>query len=359
MDRLSRGVVRVYGIGGMSVVQNKYAIPIAGHGSGVIYSADCLVLTNHHVVGSAITLGAKFEGGTEVAPATIVAASEKDDIAVLLVDRPSCLDWIDVFGRSERQLKRGTTLSILGFPLDPSVRAASLVTGIVSRYVDREGGGQWIQTSAPVNPGNSGGPSFTKDGRFTGLVVAKSARGEGMGFVIPVEVVDAMVRSSVTQDSLARARAQMRGEEWTARRTLIEVGVQIIEARKKSLEDVLFYAKDQEKAKLNKLAASRSSLSPDVLVMLAGVTWNAGVVLLEKFASTRLEAQRSEGARLVGVAAELVVGAARRKPALAQNQFVTGLKALYGRIADSLAAGSTQPAASQPEGEPKKPTLEQ
>jgi hypothetical protein len=357
MDRLSRGVVRIYGIGGMQVVQNKYAIPIAGHGSGVVYSADCMVLTNHHVVGKAITLGAKFENGTKVYPAVLVAASEKEDIAVLVIDRPSCPDWIDVFGRMERQLKRGTTLSILGFPLDPSVRAASLVTGIVSRYVDREGGGgQLIQTTAPVNPGNSGGPSFTQDGRFTGLVVAKSARGEGMGFVIPAGTVEAMVRGSVAAESIQRARAQMRGEDWSANRTLIEVGVQIIEARKKTLTDVLFYAKDREKAKLAKLAASRSSLSPDVLVMLAGVTWNAGVVMIEKYATTKFEAHRAEGMKLVGTAAELIVGAARRKPALAVNPFVMGLKALYSRIADQLAAAEAAAAASQPTPAPADPS---
>jgi serine protease Do len=149
----------------------------AGSGSGFIISSDGLAVTNNHVVTGAATLEV-FIGGdtTKGYNATVVGVSECNDLAVIDIDAPGDLprfDWYD------GEVKAGLDVYAAGFPLgDPEF---TLTKGIVAKA---KAGGDLTGTSsidhtiehdANIQPGNSGGPLLTTDGKVAGVNYAGGA----------------------------------------------------------------------------------------------------------------------------------------------------------------------------------------
>jgi putative serine protease PepD len=176
----------------------------AGEGSGVIISADGLIMTNNHVLaaGRGGGLQAVFSDG-RVAPVSLVGAAPAADIAVVRAAGVTGLAPA-VLGDSDR-LRQGQAVVAVGSPLGLS---GTVTTGIVSalqRPVAAGGSGAGedstldaLQTDAAINPGNSGGPLADAQGHVIGLNTAiasvpsggASAGQEGgsigLGFAIPV-----------------------------------------------------------------------------------------------------------------------------------------------------------------------------
>jgi putative serine protease PepD len=176
----------------------------AGEGSGVIISADGLIMTNNHVLaaGRGGGLQAVFSDG-RVAPVSLVGAAPAADIAVVRATGVNGLAPA-VLGDSDR-LRQGQAVVAVGSPLGLS---GTVTTGIVSalqRPVAAGGSGAGedstldaIQTDAAINPGNSGGPLADSQGHVIGVNTAiasvpsggASAGQEGgsigLGFAIPV-----------------------------------------------------------------------------------------------------------------------------------------------------------------------------
>lgn len=178
--RLDASVVRVFvkGPQGMS------------SGTGFVVNRDGTVVTNFHVVkahlrrGWTVSVEDRLAGGEEHLPAELVQAFPGEDLAILHVaglDRPP----VTFPGPDEAAPANGVEIFALGFPgaadrLGPQDQA-SLVPGIVSRTFE----GPWqpgapslriIQHTAPVNPGNSGGPLADRCGRVIGINTQREAR---------------------------------------------------------------------------------------------------------------------------------------------------------------------------------------
>jgi serine protease Do len=149
----------------------------AGSGSGFIISSDGLAVTNNHVVTGAATLEV-FIGGdtTKGYNATVVGVSECNDLAVIDIDAPEDLprfEWYD------GEIKAGLDVYAAGYPLgDPEF---TLTKGIVAKA---KAGGDLTGTSsidhtiehdANIQPGNSGGPLLTTDGKVAGINYAGGA----------------------------------------------------------------------------------------------------------------------------------------------------------------------------------------
>ena len=175
----------------------------SGEGSGVVLSADGLILTNNHVVEAAANGGqitVVFADGTR-ATGSIVGRDPSSDIAVVRAANVSGLAAAEL-GRSD-DLAVGQQVIAVGSPLGLS---GTVTTGIVSalnRPV-RSGGESSdqttvmdaIQTDAAINPGNSGGPLVDTDGRVIGInsaiaTVSNNGAGGsiGLGFAIPIDQV--------------------------------------------------------------------------------------------------------------------------------------------------------------------------
>ena len=162
-------------------------------GSGVIISQDGYIATNNHVIDGANEIKVRLSDGTEY-EAVLVGADQETDLAVVKVDADG-LTAVRL-GDSDT-LKVGETAIAIGNPL--GTLGGTVTTGIVSA-LNREITidsymMSLIQTSAPVNSGNSGGGLFNEKGELIGIVNAKSGgtRGgttvEGLGFAIPVNTV--------------------------------------------------------------------------------------------------------------------------------------------------------------------------
>ncbi len=162
----------------------------SGAGSGVIISADGVIVTNNHVVSGANTITVTLKDGTEY-PAKLLGTDSDSDIAVIKIEASNlpCA----LVGNSD-ELKVGQEVLAIGNPLGEL--GGTVTNGIVSalaREIDIDGSMMTvIQTNAEVNPGNSGGGLFNLYGELIGIVNAKSTSTssgtavEGIGFAIPV-----------------------------------------------------------------------------------------------------------------------------------------------------------------------------
>lgn len=160
-----------------------------GYGTGFFISADGYIATNHHVIADATTVSVKLYSGKSL-QATVVGSSASDDLAVLKIDgnRYPCVQ----FGDSD-SLKVGERAVAIGHPSGEDA-PWSTTQGIISalnREITVTGNGTieeltMIQTDAPVNPGNSGGPLFNSRGEVIGIVTRKLTNNEGIGFAIPM-----------------------------------------------------------------------------------------------------------------------------------------------------------------------------
>ncbi len=165
-------------------------------GSGVVLTADGAVLTNNHVVdGSSGPISVTLADGTRHT-ATVVGTAPSYDLAVLRTQNVSGLPAATL-GRSA-DLQVGQQVVAIG---SPQGLTGTVTTGIISalnRTVGVPGdNGQAVvynglQTDAPINQGNSGGPLVNLDGQVIGINSAIATAGQssgsiGLGFTIPID----------------------------------------------------------------------------------------------------------------------------------------------------------------------------
>ncbi len=168
-----------------------------GAGSGFVWDGAGHVVTNFHVVQGAERIAVRLDSGESVA-ATLVGAAPDYDLAVLkLSSAPAGLRPIPV--GDSANLKVGQAVFAIGNPFGLS---RSLSTGVVSalnRHLPTASGREIqgvIQTDAAINPGNSGGPLLDSAGRLIGVntaIVSGSGSSAGVGFAIPVDIVNRVV----------------------------------------------------------------------------------------------------------------------------------------------------------------------
>jgi S1-C subfamily serine protease len=124
------------------------------------------VLTNAHVAGKCTTITVTRQGGAPV-PASLVKADTSNDLAVLITQpSPSVAAF-----RSGRPVRAGETVVAFGFPLSSMLASGGIVTnGSISALSGLGDDSRYLQISAPVQPGNSGGPLLDSSGNIVGVV---------------------------------------------------------------------------------------------------------------------------------------------------------------------------------------------
>jgi len=168
----------------------------ASLGSGVIYSSDGFIITNHHVIERAvedeIPITVRLASG-DVFDAEIVGSDELNDLAVLRIDRDG-LPAINLRPADE-PLRVGETVVAVGSPfgLDTSVTAGIISAVNRELRIDAAAGNvipSVIQTDAAINPGNSGGALVDSQGRLVGIntaIFTQSGANQGVGFAVSWE----------------------------------------------------------------------------------------------------------------------------------------------------------------------------
>lgn len=154
-------------------------------GSGVVISADGIILTNAHVVESAVSIEARFSDNS-VYEAEVIGISPELDLAVLQLNTKN-LPAISI-GTSQ-DLLLGETAIAIGNPFGLGHTVTTGVISAIDRPLETEKRiyQDFIQTDASINPGNSGGPLINILGELIGINTAIRSGAEGIGFAIPVD----------------------------------------------------------------------------------------------------------------------------------------------------------------------------
>ncbi|MBS0409701.1 MAG: Do family serine endopeptidase [Proteobacteria bacterium] len=171
-------------------------------GSGFFISPDGYIVTNNHVVENAEDIKVVMKDGKEL-KGTIVGRDEGTDLAVIKVEghnfayvdfennaRPRVGDWVLAVG-------------------NPFSLGSTATAGIVSAY-GRDIGEtfvDYIQIDAPINRGNSGGPTFDTYGRVIGVntaIFSPSGGSVGIGFAIPADVADNITKQLIAGGKITR-----------------------------------------------------------------------------------------------------------------------------------------------------------
>jgi serine protease Do len=158
-------------------------------GSGFFISDDGYAVTSHHVIGDAETVEVTTADGT-IYQAKVVGADQASDLALIKLDGGVGLPFVGFASKAPRvgdwALAVGNSLGLSG----------TVTLGIVSAK-DRDIG-QWpyndfIQLDAPINLGNSGGPTFDIEGNVIGVNTGIYSPSVGIGFAIPVDTAKAVI----------------------------------------------------------------------------------------------------------------------------------------------------------------------
>lgn len=186
LDPVSAAVAHAAEVVGPSVVQIAHGgRGRGGMGSGFVWDATGLLLTNAHVVQGAESVAVAFPDGRQRS-GTVVGADAGYDLAVVRVQGGAELRPV-AFGDSDA-LRPGQAVIAVGNPYGLSWTVTFGVVGALERALPGPGGlplDGMVQTDAAINPGNSGGPLALLDGGVVGVTTAMLAGGQGLGFAIP------------------------------------------------------------------------------------------------------------------------------------------------------------------------------
>ncbi len=195
-------VVRIFeqGVDPNSIDQNQQT---EGIGSGIIYDANGWILTNRHVVSGASSLTVELKDGTQY-PGKVYGVDTLTDLAIVKIEASGLP--AATMGDSGA-LKVGQLVVAIGSPLGTfSNTVTSGIVSAVGRSIETDGGTlhNLIQTDAAINPGNSGGPLLDSTGAVIGINTAIAKDASGIGFAIPVNIAEPIMRQAVAGQQLRR-----------------------------------------------------------------------------------------------------------------------------------------------------------
>ncbi len=180
-----------------------------GIGSGVVISPDGYIVTNNHVIDGAVDIRVTTSD-RRVLKAKLVGTDPLTDLAVIKVDAkdlPS-VPWGD-----STDVRPGQTVLAFGNPFGLRFTVTRGIVSAVNRpnpdASDPRKAGQFIQTDAAINQGNSGGPLVNARGEVVGIntfLISPSGSFAGMGFAIPTKIAKPAVESLIHDGKVSHSR---------------------------------------------------------------------------------------------------------------------------------------------------------
>ena len=157
---------------------DKQAPPSAGSrtarsksGTGFVVSASGHIVTNNHVISGCADIKGNLTGEAAIT-LRVVSSDANNDLALL--QAPSTTAFKDFARIRDRSIRSGDSVVAIGFPYHGMLTSDfTVTTGIVSSLSGMRNDTRFLQISAPVQPGNSGGPLFDATGQIVGVVTGK------------------------------------------------------------------------------------------------------------------------------------------------------------------------------------------
>jgi len=210
LDAYSRAVISVVDRVGPSVVSVTVGKPgqqrqpeQTGNGSGVVVAPDGYILTNDHVIHHAKSIAVSLTDGTSLS-ATLVGKDPATDLAVIRAETSYLsASTLDQTGR----LRVGQLVIAMGNPFGFESTVSTGVVSALGRALRSRSGSlieSIIQHTAPLNPGNSGGPLVDTAGNVVGINTAIIAMAQGIGFAIPANTAMWVVSQLLTHGRVRR-----------------------------------------------------------------------------------------------------------------------------------------------------------
>ena len=229
LDAYSRAVVSVVDTVSPSVVSVLIGKPSrhggpeqAGAGSGVVVAPDGYILTNDHVVQSAGPVTVRLTDGASLS-ATVVGNDPATDLAVIRAD--TAYLTAAMLGDSS-QLRAGQLVIAMGNPFGFQSTVSTGVISALGRALRSRLGRlieNIIQHTAPLNPGNSGGPLLDSGGKVVGINTAIIALAQGIGFSVPSNTAKWVVSQLLTHGRVRRGFLGIAGRQRPLLRRLVRL----------------------------------------------------------------------------------------------------------------------------------------
>ena len=205
-------------------------VPQEGTGSGFLYDTEGHIITNYHVIEGASEVEVLLADGGAY-PATFVGADAYYDLAVIRI-APEQISASPLPLAGQEPPRVGQQVIAIGNPFGLD---QTLTTGVISalgRTIESASGtlvGNVIQTDAAINPGNSGGPLLNIMGEVIGIntaIQSPSGGSVGIGFAVPVEIVQRVVPWLISAGRYPHPSLQVRVAELGYELTPAETGPQ-------------------------------------------------------------------------------------------------------------------------------------
>ena len=177
---------------------------VQGMGSGFFIDADGHVVTNNHVVGDADKIEIMLKDG-ETFDATLVGRDPKTDLALLKVKADRAFPFVS-FGDSAAA-KVGDWVIAVGSPFGLGHTATSGIVSARGRDIGAGPYDDFLQIDAPINRGNSGGPTFNVRGEVIGVntaIISPTGVSAGIGFAVPSNMAKNVIAQLKTSGTVAR-----------------------------------------------------------------------------------------------------------------------------------------------------------
>jgi serine protease Do len=162
-------------------------------GSGFVIDPSGFIVTNNHVIEDSDQITVSLQDGTQL-PAKVIGRDIKTDLALLKVSPKRPLSSTH-FGDSDKA-RIGDWVIAIGDPFGLGSTVTAVIVSARNRNINAGPYDDFIQTDAPINRGNSGGPLFDMDGNVIGInsaIFSPSGGSVGIGFAIPANLAREVV----------------------------------------------------------------------------------------------------------------------------------------------------------------------
>ena len=181
--------------------------PSAWSGSGIALGPKVFA-TNNHVVDGATHLYVYFPETKARFKAETITVDATNDLALVRISDPDFNGFPTIrYGFKKTPEDVGTEVFVLGYPrVDTMGEEVKLTTGVVSSRSGFQGNQSQYQVSAPVQPGNSGGPLFNENGELIGIISAKHTDGaENVSYAVKLSYLNDLIARSGERIDLNRS----------------------------------------------------------------------------------------------------------------------------------------------------------